>query len=239
MTNQSKPRVLFLDIETYAQLNASWGTLIMCGMLWDDNDVGRVPMITDYRRFKEDPLDEGPLMEDVYNELMKADLLVTFYGTGFDIKFLRTVLLKTTGKILPPIPHIDLYFVTKHKLLVGRNNLDSVARYFELLNEKTHLDPHVWKRSLPDAIKGDLWAMKEIQTHCAADLQVTRELYRLVSPLLTLHPRLRPGQDNCRKCGGTDLEHRGKVYTIAGKTRYRVQCRTCKTWGYLSENRAR
>ena len=81
---------------------------------------------------------------EIKDELEKYNCWVSYYGKGFDIKFINTRLLKWGLTPVKSKPHIDLYFTLKSNTLMSRR---SMAQYAGLLNThdgKMGVSPNVW-----------------------------------------------------------------------------------------------
>lgn len=110
---------------------------------------------------------EGPVVFDVVNrkeifdfdfdkrvtknlvdEINKYDILVTYYGTGFDVPFMRTrsLLWEYDFPVYGQVYHFDLYYRVRNLLQLHRNSLDAATRFFEI-EGKNHLDIDTWHKA--------------------------------------------------------------------------------------------
>lgn len=170
---------------------------------------------------------EKKLVTDVINEMNKADLLVSYFGTGYDHPFMNAKALEYNLPVPAPTPRADLFFTVKSNLAISRKSLLNVSYYIGLSEEKTAVEGRIWKA----AMAGDQKAMAFIKEHNAADVRVLSEAYHKLRPLMRTHPRMAANSDSCRACGSLRLIHRGYVYTPMGKSRARVVCKDCGVWG--------
>lgn len=113
------------------------------------------------------------LVKHLLEAMREYDLLVTYYGTGFDIPFIRTRALKW-GLDFPAygeIKHHDLYYVVKSKLKLHRNSLFAVTAILNI-DEKTPLKPNTWQEAMVDQTK-----MNYILKHNVQDVIVLEQAH--------------------------------------------------------------
>lgn len=168
---------------------------------------------------------EKALLKAVAKEFAKADLLLSWYGKGFDRPYLNAKMLEYGLPVLPNIPEVDLYFTARSNLAVSRRSLQNVAYYCKVESQKTPVEGRLWKA----AQVGDKKALRQIERHNIADVEVLREVYSKLRPLVRTHPRV-AGLGPCRFCGGTTLQRRGRLVNTLRKEKQRVMCKTCGGW---------
>lgn len=129
---------------------------------------------------KED-LDSGKFDKRLCKELIKTlnkyDVIYTYYGTGFDIPFIRARCLKY--KLNFPgfgyIKHKDIYYMVRGKLKLNRKSL-AVATNFLGIKGKNHVLGEEWML----ARLGNKDALDYVLKHNILDCQITEKLfYRL------------------------------------------------------------
>lgn len=222
-------RILFYDIET-THLKADFGTMIAFGYKWSDEDEAHVLSITDYRGYTKDLTDDSKLVAAAAKLMQEADMWVTYYGKGFDNKFINAKMLEHSLPILPNTPHVDLFFTVKSNLALSRKSLANVAEYLEFQHHKTPVAGRIWRK----AMVGNKEAIKYVVDHCESDVYLLEEAYLKLRPLVRQHPRL-DGWLPCRVCGSTKLQRRGNVLTVTKGARFRVRCTQCGSWETRSE----
>jgi len=125
---------------------------------------------------------EKKMLKELVHYLRTLDGIVTYYGTGFDIPFLRTRMLShgLTGYIRK-LRHLDLYYTVRGKLLLSRNRLMNVIEMLKIADgtvpDKGRVEPAKWMRVI---FAGDKKAMQEVVDHCVEDV------YALEAALLRL-----------------------------------------------------
>jgi len=169
-------RIGFLDIETTG-LDASFGTMLS----WAIKPLGEktIAMVTD-RKHILSATEDKYLVSKLIEEMLKYDIVCTYYGTKFDIPFARTR-AHANGLEFPAfgsMNHLDLYYVAKSKLKLGRNRLDNVANLYGI-SGKTHLNPKIWRHGG----QGNPKALKYIYDHNIADVVLLEGCYKKMESL--------------------------------------------------------
>lgn len=225
MKTQNKPRILTFDLETVGALNSSMGHVQTFGAKWLGEKHIEALDIRSYPEAK--PWESWYLLKDLTERFInQADMVVTYFGKGFDMKMVQTPLL-TKGVIVAPVPHVDLYFTGKAHTLVGRGSLDAQLTYHKIKEQKFHLDPEVWLK----AMHGDPASLDLLLKRVKSDVRATEQLYLLYRPMVRTHPRLTLG--DCHNCGSNHTTMQGRKITAAGKIHHRYQCQDCGAWGYI------
>lgn len=76
--------------------------------------------------------------------LEKFDCWISYYGKGFDIKFLNTRLLKWGYEPIQPRHHLDMYYVLKHHTVMGRRSQESYLDFLGTEQKKMKVSQNVW-----------------------------------------------------------------------------------------------
>ena len=143
-------RCVYLDIETTG-LSPVFDTVTVVGMF-------------DGRKYE--AFIEGQNLHELPGHLRKYSVVVTFNGSGFDLRFLK---LAFAGLELPPI-HIDLRWVTRR--LGYRGGLKSVERELGILRDESVEDVDgyeatvLWSRYL----RGDGAALRQLLAYNSEDV---------------------------------------------------------------------
>lgn len=203
------------------------------GYKWLGEDKIHVPSIMDYDGWEKDVIDDKKLVRDFHKVMMEADMLVGFYSKGFDLPWIQSKFLEYNLPVLPLIPHVDLYYVARSNLRLGRKSLDNISSFMKLGSKKYYVSGSIWKR----ARIGDPAALDKVVKHCHADIVLTEKLYLKLRPLVRQHPRLN-GWLPCANCGGSNLQRRGYAITRTQGKKIRVWCRDCGSWENRSESHA-
>lgn len=182
-------KIGYLDIEV-DNLKANFGNMLSWAIKEKDGPV-TTDIITKAELF--DETYDQRIVESLVDEIGNYKILVTYYGTGFDIPYIRTKALKygydfpgytqkmkTTGKYftMPEIYHFDLYYTVRNKLQLHRNSLAVVTEYFDI-EGKTPIKGDVWMR----AKYGDKQALGEVLEHNIADVVILEKLHDRIENL--------------------------------------------------------
>lgn len=127
------------------------------------------------------------IVQSCIDEMMKYKIIVTYYGTGFDLPYLRSKALKygldfpgyvyeenSAGSFYakPEIYHFDLYYTVRNKLKLSRNSLARATEYLGIKG-KTPLKGEVWQK----AKYGDKKALEQVLEHNIADVEILEQLH--------------------------------------------------------------
>lgn len=185
-------KLAYLDIEASA-LEADFGFMIS----WAIKERGR----NTYYDFinKEDLFSfefDKRIVKTLLTKLQEYDIIVTYYGSVFDIPFINTRALyygldpisnyytqisykktknnelKIKEKIVPAFYHWDLYYTVRNKLALSRNSLENVTSFFGI-DGKTKLDRAI----LMKARYGDENSIKYIVDHNKQDVIILERLH--------------------------------------------------------------
>jgi uncharacterized protein YprB with RNaseH-like and TPR domain len=226
-------KLLIYDIEA-SGLVADFGTTLAIGYQWYGRQSVHVPSIADYNGVCEhcdrikDPTNDKKLLQAIYPVFLEADAVVTWYGKGYDERFLNSRLIYHQLPVLPPIPHIDGWLTAFKRMKLHSNRLAAVQEFLELPDAKTPVKGPQWNR----AKAGDRRAMRYVVDHCKSDVVVLREAYERLRPLIKEHPSRALADDRpwvCPTCGGDKLQKRGEQITRT-RVYQRFQCKACGAW---------
>jgi uncharacterized protein YprB with RNaseH-like and TPR domain len=227
-------KILLYDLET-TNLKADFGTILCIGYKWYNEDYIYCPSITDYAGWKKDPSDCKKLLKlltDFKKVWDTADIVVSYFGKGFDMKFLNA---KTFEYDMEPLrqfngpSHVDCFYTVKGTMALSRKSLQNVGYVGGFSAEKTPVEGKIWRR----AATGHAPSIKYIIDHCYADIELLEEAYDRLKPYMKQHPRV-SGYGPCRQCGSTKLEGRGYLVTqLKGKVQ-RIHCNNCGAWDQRS-----
>ena len=216
------------DIEA-SSLNASYGMLlcVCCGNVGEEK-IDKFNL-HDYKKRGDSVFEaERKLLIDLSARLTEADVWLTWYGKRYDLPFVNSRLLKHDLPVLDPRhPHIDGWQTCKYRLKLPSNRLATIQDFLGTPNAKTKITPDDWLL----AMSGDRTAMGTILHHCILDIEVLKQVYEKIKPLIIDHPHkgLIDGRSNCGICGSSRVQRRGWHITRTRKYR-RLQCQECGAW---------
>jgi intein/homing endonuclease len=114
------------------------------------------------------------LIQEFLEKVKRYTKLITYYGSKFDIPYLRTRALIHGLGFIPygEIVHEDLYYSVKSKLRIHRNRLETACDTMGI-EGKTHIKPMYWIR----AGTGDEKSLDYIHKHNIADTMILEKLH--------------------------------------------------------------
>lgn len=169
-----KEKIGYLDIET-SHLKANMGIIFTYYIKTHNKNKyysGKIK-VSDLRNETKDK----KIVEKLINDMKKFDVIVTYYGSRFDIPFIRTRAVKW-GLDFPLYKHIihkDVYYIIKHRFCFSRNTLENACKLFKI-DGKNHLDFEVWLK----AVTGDKKSLDYIYLHNKHDVDILNRLYNKV-----------------------------------------------------------
>lgn len=165
-------RIWYLDIEA-SSLNASFGITLSWVLKEQGSDKILSSVITKQELF-DNTFDKRVIQELVDALENNVDILVTYYGKGYDAKFVRTRALYWNIPFpgYGSIYHWDLYFTVKRNLKLYRHSLEVVTAFLGI-GGKTHLNPQTWVF----AQYGNKDALNEVLEHNIQDVLILEKLH--------------------------------------------------------------
>lgn len=166
----------YLDIETEGQ-KADEGGVVAVG-IWLRRPEVRLCLTKEQ---------EKSALQWLARQLEEVDLLVTWFGSGFDLPFLmaRASLLNVSLRSLRQIRHLDLCEWCRKNLLLSRYSLEHVAKFFGY-RRRVPFQGADMSALIKQARRGDKRAADWIKEHCLEDLTLLRKIYRRLSKSLEL-----------------------------------------------------
>lgn len=133
-------------------------------------------------------LQDKGLVKEARDYLNSFKAWITFYGRGFDTLLLNTRLLRWGYPPLEKIPHVDMYFQLKYKLLTGRKSQAHLLEFLEdtmtlmgiTPEKKISVSPNVWS-DLPTHYKKNIAILVE---RCESDTCGLEALYRTTRQMI-------------------------------------------------------
>lgn len=170
-----KERIGFLDIEA-SNLSADFG-IILSYCIKDSQSstiyhgVLRENDIKTCRPGAEDKR----VVEALVQDIKQFDRIVSYYGTKFDLPFIRTRAL-ACGVPFPPfgsVLHTDLYYLIKHRFKLSSNRLENACRTILRKTQKTRIESRYWRAGA----RGDRRSLRYILDHNKKDVLDLEKLY--------------------------------------------------------------
>jgi uncharacterized protein YprB with RNaseH-like and TPR domain len=166
-------KIGYLDIETDG-LFADFDTMLTWCIKQKDGDI-IFSQIKKQELFERD-LDKR-LVSDLLSALKEFKIIVTYYGTGFDLPFIRSKALRYNLDFpkYGELYHWDLYYTVRHKMRLQRNSLANVCDFLGIVG-KTPIEKDVWRA----AKYGDKKALDLVLEHNIADVDILEQLHNRI-----------------------------------------------------------
>lgn len=241
-----EPRIILWDLETLPDmeeamkvwtglgnypgltLKASISSIICFGykVYGKDHPVKCVNAWDFKTRWKRNVNDDYMVVKTAYSVLRNADLIVTHNGKKFDVKHLNTRLIKHGFPPLPPVAHVDTCAVSKAKLYMFNNRLNTLGDFLVGEEKMEHEGWKLWVK----VRKRNPKAMKTMTAYCKQDVLLLEKVFKR----LRAHSKEIPNfnlfsiseRNLCPTCGGTRLRSLGWRFTKTNKYR-RYICVDC------------
>lgn len=230
-------RILLWDLESSPALGYFWGETYKTDIIqvkepsrvicWAAKWLGEPRSKVEFRSVFHDGRDV--MLERIAGLLDEADAAITYNGARFDSPHIRTEFLREGIDIPSPYVETDLYRVTRGKLKMHSNRLQSVLHEFDLGSKVQHEGFPLWLKCLD----GDEKAWSRMRKYNIGDVVELEKVYDLYLPLIpqSAHPNLNLYSDGdvCPKCGSPDLQRRGVAPTTTAMYP-RFWCKACGQW---------
>ena len=157
-------RIGFLDIESTG-LKGNWDFMLCyCIKVLDGEILGRHLTTHEIIHYKFDK----NLTEELISEVKKFDRITTYYGSRFDIPFIRTRAEKweLDFPAYRDLWQTDCYDIAKQKLLLHSTRLEQVCKLMDIPSKGHKLEPDIWQK----AQAGHKESLEWIFTHCQEDV---------------------------------------------------------------------
>jgi DNA polymerase elongation subunit (family B) len=147
-------KIGYLDIES-GGLKPDFDPMLSWCIKTKEGDVA-YDVITRQELFDNGVDGDKRIVESLAKEMLKYKIIVTYYGSGFDIPLIRTKAMRhniyfpayineeykkrdgsITVRSVPELFHFDLYYLVKSKMLLSRYSLDNVCDFLGI-EGKTH-----------------------------------------------------------------------------------------------------
>jgi len=169
-------KVGFLDIEASA-LKADAG-IMLSWAICDQAAKVKSDVIT--RKEILDWTFDRRIIKSLIDAMRGFDVLVTFYGSQYDLPFIRSRALRWRHSfpVYGDLIGIDLFYAARQNLELTRKSLDRVTTFLGCENKKTYFDIEIWNRAKYGCPK----ALKLVLEHNVIDVVVLLEVYEILKP---------------------------------------------------------
>lgn len=168
---------IFLDIES-TSMKADIGQITAIGIIKDDRK--EVKFVDSLEKEKE-------VLEWLKKELKGCDLIVNWFGSGFDLPYIlsRALINDVDLRELMEIPSLDLCRFCQNNLSLARYSLVEVAKTLGIPKDE-RINGKDMSALYIKAVKGDKGAKEDIIRHCLDDLNALEKIFEKLKPYLNL-----------------------------------------------------
>lgn len=228
------PKILIADLETAGanSFKSDLAAIVNFGYKWLGDKKATVLTVDQYPNwFKTSKgLNDKGLLRAALKIMEDADIVVMHYGSRFDAKFLRGRCAIHGLMPPPPTKVVDTWELARRAFNFSSNRLGNLCDTLRLSHKKYQKNnPDEWPGWWLRALAGDKRAIHEMALYCADDVNALADLYIVLRPYATTHPRLVEDRSKCGVCGG-DVEYRGIAY-VSNNSYRRYVCKACHKWG--------
>lgn len=167
-------RIGFFDIEA-SNLKADFG-IVLCYCIKDSQSDKIYESCVTNKDLKKDL--DAKVIKQLIKDFKQFDMVVTYYGTKFDLPFVRTRALNL-GIDFPEFGslfHRDAYYIIKSKMCMSSRRLENACRVILGHSDKTRIDSNHWLQGL----RGEKESLDYILDHCRKDVTDLEALYNKV-----------------------------------------------------------
>lgn len=230
----SNMKILLLDIETAPNTAYVWGlfkqnisisqivdsSAMLC---WAAKWLGEEQVM-----FKSVLDGKKKMLKDIHALLDKADAVVHYNGSRFDIPTLNKEFLEAGMSPPSPYAQVDLLKTARQQFRFPSNKLDYVGRALGLGKKVSHEGFELWIKCM----NRDKEAWARMKEYNIQDVMLLEKVYYRFLPWIKKHPNKAVhgnAEHVCPSCGSEHLQRRGFNLTQAGKYQ-RYQCNSCGSW---------
>lgn len=174
-TSPIHEKIGIFDIETTG-LKANWSHMLCWCMKEQGKDIIHHDLIT---KRKARDKDDEKIIKSAVKEIKKYDRVVTWYGSRFDLPYLRSraIYFDIEFPSYRELYHTDLYYIARSKLAMHSNRLASVCQYFGIEAKSHPMTPELWTKSGA----GEQKALETVLKHCEEDVISTDKCWEILS----------------------------------------------------------
>jgi len=244
--NNNKPKILFLDIETFPNIGLIWQKyqqdvleyvrewiIVAFTVKFLGDKKSYTYTLPDFKGYKPGKEDDKQLMKKLWEFLDSADIVVGHNCRDFDCKKANARFLFHGMNSPSPYKIVDTLVEAKKHFNFNSNKLQDLSKYFNLGQKANPYGFQLWV----GCMKGEPKWWDRMAYYNKTDVELLEKLYLKLLPWMN-HPAygIYMNKDNvCASCGSTHLQSRG--FTRNKTTKYRrFFCCDCGSWGRDTKN---
>lgn len=237
-------KVLIYDEEVSPRLGYYYGAYevtpikevrppILLSVAWKWLGEKDVHCLTLYDRATVDPYNDKLLVNELWNLLDEAEIVIGFNNKRFDDKMANYFFIKHDMTPPSPFKQVDVLQSARKYFKFDKNNLDYLGKLIGGggKTDQTYMD--FWEDLLEGNKREKKAASEGMKKYNKEDVLVTERLYKKLLPWMTNHPNMALYTEQefaCPRCGAcTEEQFSPKSYRRTGMqiNAIQYQCREC------------
>lgn len=234
-----KPSIRFIDIETSPCVGYFWRpgrkisisadnivteSRIVC-ICWKDEGSNKVHSV-DWGDGS--PMHQRKMLKSFLKELKPEDVLVGHNLDRFDIKWIKTQVLKLGLDPINRLTSIDTLKLTRGNFNFNSNRLDYLGNVLGCGGKLETGGFQLWK----DVMNGSTKALAQMIKYCKRDVLLLEEVYNRILPHVVktgIHKGVLYGRNraSCDTCGSERTQRRGTRVNGIGLLVQKITCVDC------------
>jgi hypothetical protein len=239
-SNKTLARILFLDVETTADIvatfgrrnvNISEGNIIQQGNqlisaafgFYEDDYV--VSVATQFDNYQIDEEGEKEMLKVIVDYLEQSDVVV-IHNARFDLGTIQQRMLHYGMGRLPTVKVVDTLQIARKYLQLRSNKLDSITKYFNLSNKMDNEGIGLWIKVQAGCPK----ALETMREYNAKDVEALKDVYRKFVPLnsgVNFGLFTHDSSHVCTSCGSDNVSKTGRLVHTSVSSFEEFECNDC------------
>lgn len=173
---------------------------------------------------------EKAMLQRMHDLLDRADVVVHYNGTKFDIPTLNREFVRY--EMDPPSHYhqVDLLKTVRKQFRFESNKLDNICQRLGLGGKVKHKGMSLWF----GCMEGNKTDWNTMERYNKRDVKILRKLYKYLLPWIHNHPNTalyidNPKRPTCTTCGSQNVVKKGTQYNSKAASYDRYKCNTCGT----------
>lgn len=226
---------LFIDIEVSPNIGMFWQPgnkisipyeniikerAIIC-VCWKWAGSREVPYLTWDKK-----QDDKKLLKELSKEWSKADVVIGHNSDKFDIKWLKSRVLRHGLEPLSVVPTIDTLKIARNNFYLNSNRLDYIGKFLNLGEKQETGGMKLWRDITLDNCPV---AMEKMVKYCQQDVRLLERIYNEFAPHTPAKVPAKPldkDRDTCPSCGTKGNLKHGIYHTKTGMYQ-KYRCKVC------------
>ena len=232
-----KSKILFFDLETIVypftsgeRLRSEDTSIVCFGYAWEGEKAKCIhsgQFSTDY---KKDPFNDKKILAKAAEIILKADIVVAHYGSGFDKRILRTRFIMAghleAAAHLQRIKLYDTCIVARKLLAIRSSSLRYLGQLFKL-GAKDPMTMNDWNQ----VMRSSKTAILKMAKYCIKDVDLLQKVYHKLKGLDNNHPNTvferEKNKTHCPTCTSTWVIQKANPWLHQKGMYENLRCRKC------------